>query len=278
MRWTFYSHQSGLCTHFTLSEFLSMSLSPTLSQTHSTHLLLVNLWLHSQLAVCFHNIKSSWEFTSYFLSLSMLLSFYFHCLFSLIITFPPTFSSTHLPWNKWDLCHDNTHIFDHNLHYVDSLVHPLQFSMVLIITYNAFLFCDLQASSPVFSSTERYKLQQKYHASELFIFDVTTILLENEMKLQVRLSPQVCIITVLQSVLYRRLSLKRLQLRYSWRRADQKTVRLLNERQNKNIGVEQTTETRLHSNNKLTEIWTKRKKNTLSLLSFAWPHLLRQTV
>lgn len=65
-------------------------------------------------------------------------------LLSLIITFPLTFSSICLPWNKWDLCHDNAHILDHILHHLDScsLVHPVQFSMILIITMHFFsLIC-----------------------------------------------------------------------------------------------------------------------------------------
>lgn len=74
-------------------------------------------------------------------SVCLLSSSFFHCLFALIITLIPlTFSSVRLPWNK--LHHDNTHILDHILHHLDScsLAQPLQFSMVLIITYSIMQF------------------------------------------------------------------------------------------------------------------------------------------
>lgn len=145
MRWTLCSLPEWLvCSLQSLCFSLSVSFTPSVSDTH---LLLVNLWLYSQLAVCFHNIKSSREFTCYFFfvpfpaSVCLLSSSFFHCLFSLIITLIPlTFSSVRLPWNK--LHHNNTHILDHILHHLDScsLAQPLQFSMVLIITYSIMQF------------------------------------------------------------------------------------------------------------------------------------------
>lgn len=138
------------CVFSSVTLWISLSVFFTQSVS-DTHLLLVNLWLFSQLAVCFHNIKSSREFTCYFFfffffvpfpaSVCLLSSSFFHCLFSLIITLIPlTFSSVRLPWNK--LHHDNTHILDHILHHLDScsLAQPLQFSMVLIITYSIMQF------------------------------------------------------------------------------------------------------------------------------------------
>lgn len=121
------SQQSVLCICFSLSEFLS----------HIAHTC-SSVWLYSQLVVCFHNITSSQEFTAYFLLLPVSvfpLSPFCHYYISTSI-------SIRLPWNKWDLCHDNTNILDHNLHHLDScsLTHPFQLSVILIITYNAFLY------------------------------------------------------------------------------------------------------------------------------------------
>lgn len=77
-----------------------------------------------------------------------------HSLFSLMITFPVTFSSTHPPWDKLHPCHNNTQRLDHILHHLDScsLAWPLPFSMVAIITYSVMLFLCIICSC-AFSST-----------------------------------------------------------------------------------------------------------------------------
>lgn len=152
--------QSGWCFFSSVTLWVSLSLSFTHSVS-DTHLLLENLWRYSQLAVCFHNIKSSQEFTCYFFFFypcpffSMSIVFFLcHSLFSLMITFPVTFSSTHPPWDKLHPCHNNTQRLDHILRHLDScsLARPLPFSMVAIITYSVMLFLCIICSC-AFSST-----------------------------------------------------------------------------------------------------------------------------